>query len=876
MRTRLVLLGGQTIALGLMMAFLVVPASSLFLVEYGADKLAFVYLAVAGSGVAVTSAMARAGRRWSLSRLALTLLVCYAVAVSAAWLLLVFADATWVTFPLLVMFPLSIPLGFVIVGASAGRLLDLQQMKAYFPRVVAGFSVGFAIGGLLAAWLARTLGDVAHLLVLDVAAAALFIGLVVETGRRHPAQLRSRPDQTPARSDTTRRAGGGGILRNHLVRLVFGYQLLSAAVTQLLDFMVWERAALRYPDADDLAAFLGYFGAIINVVSVGFVVLIAGRLLSRFGIRLGLAANPLGVIVVLAGVIIVGFIGGGPASLAFFVLVCAAQVTDISLTDGTTRTSINATYQALRSVVRLRAQTWVEAAGVPLALGFVGAYLLLFDALDLGILALAVSVAAMSIAWLVFAVLAYREYGRDLHRTFARRDWDPTALQVDDEASRAVLEGLLESEDIRDVRLGLDVLSDAGSPLLLPCVARLISDPDSDRKQLGVEMAARLGDRDLVPNLLGVVVDGETPGQVRALAVRVATSLGADADAFGSALADPNVAVRVAAAAAVAQSDSDLAQRARSVCVEALLAPDDATVEAGLVDVAYSPHPAYADAVFAIARRPSPPKGWAEALAAHVRFLQLDRVTLLDLAAENPTSADRLVEAMGRSRDESACALLAGLCVDGDHELAEAASRALAGSGFRMGAATVAQLAALEVARATRAAAAAQAFADQDGAEHLVRALDDEIADSSWRVQNALGLAHGTDWLEHALGQLGSSVDGERALAIETLEVDLGHRTAGYTLDLLDPNVDASQRRQRLASRDDAPVADPEDWLTEFLDDPAEFWQEGWLMVCALHATAVILPDQGAGRGRQHRDDPDPVVAQTALWLLAGHANAGR
>ena len=62
--------------------------------------------------------------------------------------------------------------------------------------------------------------------------------------------------------------------------MIFGYQLLSAAVTQLLDFMVWERAADRYPDPSDLARFLGIFGAVINIVSVAFVALLAGRLLT--------------------------------------------------------------------------------------------------------------------------------------------------------------------------------------------------------------------------------------------------------------------------------------------------------------------------------------------------------------------------------------------------------------------------------------------------------------------------------------------------------------------------------------------------------------------------------------------------------------------
>ena len=130
--------------------------------------------------------------------------------------------------------------------------------------MVAGFSVGFAIGGLLAAWMVRVVGDPRHLLAFDVGASALFIGLVMEIGRRYPQQLRTEPHPIPVTSDGV--ASGGLLLRSRVVRLVFAYQVLSAAVTQLLDFMVWERAAARYPDVGDLAAFLGVFGAIINVI----------------------------------------------------------------------------------------------------------------------------------------------------------------------------------------------------------------------------------------------------------------------------------------------------------------------------------------------------------------------------------------------------------------------------------------------------------------------------------------------------------------------------------------------------------------------------------------------------------------------------------
>ena len=160
MRARLTLLTGQAASLGLFCALLVVPSSSLFLVEYGATRLPYVYLAVGASGVLVSWGLSRAQRRWTLLHIGLTVLASLFVAVAAGWVLLVVAEANWVTFPLLVLFPLSIPIGLMLVGAQAGRLLDLQQMKARYSRVVGGFTTGLAVGGLLAAWLVRATGDV--------------------------------------------------------------------------------------------------------------------------------------------------------------------------------------------------------------------------------------------------------------------------------------------------------------------------------------------------------------------------------------------------------------------------------------------------------------------------------------------------------------------------------------------------------------------------------------------------------------------------------------------------------------------------------------------------------------------------------------------
>ena len=265
------------------------------------------------------------------------------------------------------------------------------------------------MGGIAAARLVGVFGGPANLLAIDAVAAIAFLVLAILTARAYPEALATPPAPRQAPDPQVRREEPPTmrvLLRNRLIVMIFGYQLLSAAVTQLLDFMVWERAAARYPDPSDLARFLGIYGAVINIVSIAFVALLAGRLLSHYGIRLGLAANPAGVLLLLIIGAATGY-AGGPASTAFFLVICAQQITDIALTDGTTRTSINATYQALPPSQRVAAQTWVEGVGFPIALGFVGVLLIVGNALHVSIVTLVVVTAGLTAIWLVLGFGAF-------------------------------------------------------------------------------------------------------------------------------------------------------------------------------------------------------------------------------------------------------------------------------------------------------------------------------------------------------------------------------------------------------------------------------------------------------------------------------------
>jgi HEAT repeat protein len=454
MTSRVRLLAAQAGLLGLSVVFLVVPASAIFLDRYGAAELPFVYLAVAVLGVVLSRVLRALQARLSLVAVATWCIGAFVAIVAASWVLLRFAHQDWVSALLVGLFPLAIPVGFVLVGTQAGRLLDVRTMKQSFARIVAGFSLGFVVGGLATAALIGPLGGPVDLLLVGVVAGAAYFGTAVATGRRFPDELGQRPEPE-------RRAPGPEVApaprppRQGLFVMIFGYQLLAAAVTQLLDFVVWERAAYHFPDPSDLARFQGLFNTVINVVALAFVFVVAGRLLVRHGERGGLLANPLGLVVLLLGGTLVGVIGGEGA-VSFFVLVCAAQVAHIALIDGMTRAAINTAYQALEPPTRLHAQTVVEAAGVPLAVGFVGAMLLGFRFADLGVRVVVAVTLLLVVGWLVVALLAHRRYRDGVLALVTARPWEPLdLLDSDDE----VVKGLLASADPRDVMVGLSAVN---------------------------------------------------------------------------------------------------------------------------------------------------------------------------------------------------------------------------------------------------------------------------------------------------------------------------------------------------------------------------------------------------------------------------------
>ena len=572
-RANVALLAAQAVFFGVTSALLVIPANGIFLAAYGAEWLPLTYIGIAILGAGTSIVIARSLRRWTLPTVSVAVLVAITATLIGTWAVTAASGSAWPSVAQLILFPILLQLGFVFIGGQAGRLLDLQQIKRFFPRVVAGFVVGFTIGGFAGVPLLDLTGAPEHLVVVSAMSCAVFALLIRVTAWRRPAELTVVDQPTGDRPRQSLRS----LLTTRFVALVFAYQVLSAMGSQVLDFLVFDRAAARYDDASELTRFVALFTGVLNVVDLLFLVVVAGFLLWRFGLRLGLLANPAVVTALTVGMLVAA-LGPGASSLALFAIVVTTRIVDIALTDGTTRGSVNAVFQVLPVEERLAVQAGVEGIGVPLAIGGTGVMLLVMNALELGTSAIVGFAFVLCGAWSLVAIIVYRDYRRALAARLRRRGLDLRATLPGGDEERLAAHRLLLTDDVRDIRLGLDLALTANvssadlaelvrhedAVVRLLVFAELARRGDEDAERRGGEIARRLATAD------------DISGR-RATAVALSDLHPPDRqELLRGLLADSEAAVRVAALDAVAPDDAGLA----ALVVSAIEEPT--TVDAAL------------------------------------------------------------------------------------------------------------------------------------------------------------------------------------------------------------------------------------------------------------------------------------------------------
>ncbi|MBN4050307.1 HEAT repeat domain-containing protein, partial [Desulfobulbus sp. AH-315-M07] len=534
---------------------------ALFLEKLPADRLTFVYLALAGVGLVVPAYNLRFVRLFGRRNSVIGTLMLGAA-----------GTTLWYFQPpvgkvLYGIYLWSGLLGTVIVvqfWMFIAQLFTLSQGKRLFPGVAAGGVLGAVAGGSVAAGLLSLLPHylperqgVNSLLLL----AAGFYLLTAALLTLLPAD----PQSALGPGKEQRIFGSSlAVLREEpYVGRLAALVAISTATVLAIDYLFKYVAKDTIPAAE-LGDFFARYYAVLNAVALITQLFVSMRIVQRFGVVIALAVLPL---LLLAGS------GGVMVLSGAFVMVLLTKGVDGALRHSLHRVTMELMYLPLSGEIRDRAKSLLDAVFVRGTQALTAGAILLLATLGLqSVRVLAGLTAGLAVLW-VLCVLALRRPYLNLFRKGLRRGvLDPELLQaaeLDINSVESVM-AALSSIDPHRVIAAMNLLAEANRLRLIP--ALILYHDDETVLLRALELLETLSADDLIrddvrPHLARLLKHNSD--KVRTAVVRFYGRAG-DVDAMKKASADDSALVRAHAAFHLAQLEPGSDPRRHEAIVQLL------------------------------------------------------------------------------------------------------------------------------------------------------------------------------------------------------------------------------------------------------------------------------------------------------------------
>ncbi|HEY7699374.1 MAG TPA: hypothetical protein VIE88_13210, partial [Vicinamibacteria bacterium] len=434
--------------------FFETAASALFLAHYDAAFLPYVYLLAATASIATGLGYTRAKERVAFAPLMMGTLVLTLAMTCVLRLGLSLGEAGWLIFAMMIAYRLLSMLTDLEFWAVATRLYDVQQSKRLFGLVGSGEVAARVVGSFSVPLLVGVLG-VANLLWISATGIGVCLALLVLILNRFP-EVGSRGAEEGEAVQSRERRAIRSLWANSYLKAIFILSFFAVLGKYFVDFAFLSEMQTRWHEVETLASFFGIFSGVTQVVNLGIRVLVSGRLLSRFGILVGLLVLPsahfLCTLAILAAAAV-------PIPVAVFWLAIGNQGLYKTLKHPVDNPSFKVLYQPLPRRERLAAQIGVEVIVTPIAIAVAAALMILFSRPSLATAAPFAGLMLLNFAgWAAAALFVFREYRKALVKALARRTLDRTEFSLEDEASITLVRAKLSSERADEVIFALDLL----------------------------------------------------------------------------------------------------------------------------------------------------------------------------------------------------------------------------------------------------------------------------------------------------------------------------------------------------------------------------------------------------------------------------------
>jgi AAA family ATP:ADP antiporter len=397
----------------------------------------------------------------------------------------------------------------------ANELFNAREAKRLYGLIGSGGTLANIVVGLVGARVATAFGTSALLLMCVV----LLVGTAIASFAAGNAGRQRLFAKAATGKSTAKRTGGAArVMQSSHLRSVAALSAVTFLTTTLVDFQFKVIASNLYK-GNELAAYFGYFSAVVGALALALQLFGTSKILNRAGVIGSLAVLPVSLFLGNFALVLV------PALWAASVAKGADTLFRYSINDATTQIL----YLPVPAQARASAKAFIDSVIKPAAIGIGGLALAGYRAWGGG--------DPYKIAWLTLVLAGVwisvvaglrSKYIRSLQENIKNRrlDLSSARYKVLDASTNKVLEKALESKDTREVLNALALLPHLENVELDHRVEALLDHDSADVRKSALEYYARRQSMRFANSVFRRFEDRD-PG-VRAAAIDAFCAIGQD------------------------------------------------------------------------------------------------------------------------------------------------------------------------------------------------------------------------------------------------------------------------------------------------------------------------------------------------------------
>lgn len=435
---------------GLSITFLLSGVNSLFLSNYSAKILPYVYSTTAIVIPLIGFIYQKLRDNFKIENVFKTIIVSLFLIILTLHLLLLFSDYKWVYFALMVFLEISIVYFNIELWGVVGIIFDIRQSKRLMGIIGSGQELAAVLSGFSMPFIVKLLGTENLFFVVEFAIVGILILLFTILKIKKSSFKQSRSQKNIIEKHSIFQD-----FKDRYILLLFLLTILVSVSYYFVDFIFFHEITIKYPNQQELTGFIGIFFAIAGVINFIFTSMAYGLYLARFGILIALLTLPILVSFGVSSILISWiFIG----SLAF--LIPLAMVTKLSFSSANAsinRPTIKMLYQVFSPTQKLNVQSKIESFIAPITGGVMGIVLMLLTSVfEFTIVDLSMILMCVIVVWIIVVVSIKKEYTKYLLKALSKRK---TGLNVEfDSNTKSVIQRGLKSKYSAEILYALELL----------------------------------------------------------------------------------------------------------------------------------------------------------------------------------------------------------------------------------------------------------------------------------------------------------------------------------------------------------------------------------------------------------------------------------